>query len=218
MKVERCTTTRGPSSRRNSLNCGAGLGQSIDQHQDAEREECELSANLNGLFRESLPQCLAHPDGQCVSHNHAGRRASPRSDSIRVSGESDGGKHRLVAEFGEEEHRADGDDDVLRGDVRGLLVVLRQLVPAERPCPEEQECEATDHGHCGGGQRRAEDRTDTDRHKVDDSRGSRYRNQHGHCLEPCCERKCHQLALVAEFGDEDDPETQQEGMKHGLRT
>jgi len=107
--------------------------------------------------------------------------------------------------------RADGHQRPPAGPP-GRLSSARQLVAAERPGREADERKAGDHLDRRGGQGEREGGAEDDGPGMDDERRDRHGEQDGERPITRRERERHQLALVAELGDEDHAGREQEGV------
>src|SRR4051812_9995894 len=101
--VRRSGTVRHPAAYRRSA-------QRLDEQCDAEHEERNGGADLDGALRQPGAELLADDDRQPIGRDHADRRPGPRADDAVVRRERDRREHRLVAQLGEEERTAGCND------------------------------------------------------------------------------------------------------------
>ena len=96
-----------------------------------------------------------------------------------------------------------------------LDVGLGELVAAQRPEAERDEGHRGDDRERAGGDRRAERRTDEDRHGMDERGRDGDADEHRDPRIAGCERQRHELGLVAQLGHEDDGNTEEERAHAG---
>src|SRR6478735_6259968 len=145
--------------------------QALEQQPDAEREEQHGRADADDALGQMLAQDGADDDGQGVGRHHADGRADPHADRVVVGGEGDGGEHRLVAEFGEEERGRDGQERGAGGTAGLELLVFAEVVAAQGPGAEDEEGGAADDADRRGRERDAEVVADGHGHQVDHGGG-----------------------------------------------
>ena len=86
----------------------------------------------------------ADDDREGVGGDHADGAADPGAEPALLRGQGDGGEHGLVAELGEEEGDADGDDRRAGAAARLVGLVVGELVAAQGPGGEDEEGDAGD--------------------------------------------------------------------------
>ncbi len=115
--------------------------------------------------RQPLVQKGARGDGDAVGQHHAHGGADPDARPVVVAGECDGGQHRLVAEFGEDEGGHDREDhEAWLGDLDVVVIAVAALPPC--PDREQQERDGAREGDRSFGKRQAEEVADGDRESV----------------------------------------------------
>ena len=117
---------------------GVDVTHGLDQQHQGEQEEQDGSTDPYGPLRQPGAEHATDPDGESVGGHHAERRTQPGTEHALAGGERDGGQHGLVAQLGQEEHRADGEDDVPRRLRRPFGVLVGELVAAQRPDAEDR--------------------------------------------------------------------------------
>ena len=120
----------------------------------------------------------------------------------------------LSPELGQHEQAADGEDHRSVGLVEPLLVVLVEIVAAQRPQREPDERDTRHRLDRAIGQRVADHGADAHRHEMHDAGRDGDADEHGHRGVARREPERHQLALVTELGDEDHAEADEECFEH----
>src|SRR4051812_20964672 len=180
---------------------------------DAEDSEEGGGAEFDDPLGQVPAEQTADQDGQRVGGDHAERGAQPGAEPAVLGGQGDRREHGLVAQFGQEERAADGEDGGSGRPLRLVLLFVGELVAAQRPGAEDEEGEAGDQRDPAGGQRGAQTVADADRHQVHQRGGHGDADQHRNRLEAGGEGQRHQLRLVTELGHEDDREAQRQGRE-----
>ena len=170
----------------------------------------------HGPLRQTRPDVGPDGDGDRVRGDHPHRRAEPRADGVVGGGQRHGREHRLVAELGEEERGSDGHEHATGRSVPACAA--RVVVASSSSSPrrvhaanprERGAWEARKSRRSAGRRRRS---LQGGPYRVHDGGRDRDREQDRHRPVPGREGHRHQLALVAELGDEDDAEGNEEGF------
>ncbi len=126
-----------------------------------------------------------------------------------------GREHRLVAELREEERRPDREQRPASRARRAVLVGVAELVTTQRPGREAEEGEPRDDLDGGRRQGEREHRSQQDGPRVHDEGRDRDGDEDRQRPVARGEGERHQLALVAELGEEHDAEGEEEGVHAG---
>ena len=165
-----------------------------------------------------VPRIPADPDGDGVRRDHPDRGPEPRADGFLAGRERDGSEHRLVPELRQEERGPDGEDDRPGRALRLVGLGFVEEIAAQRPGGKDEERDAGDDGDQVGRQGLGDGRAEDDRAQVHQEGRRGDADEHVDRAIAGREGKRHELALVAELGDEDDGEAEQEGVHASSRS